>query len=78
MSQEKIIVVYRKSHPYPIRHWVAYRNYQGEDEFWQWYHERFWAFEDDCLTVCEDSAEAAAFIEKLRIEEYKRLQPPQL
>lgn len=42
------------------------------------YHEHFWAFEDDCLTVCEDSTEAAAFIEKLRIEEYKRLQPPQL
>lgn len=27
----------------------------------------------DCLTVCEDSAEAVAFIEKLRIEEHKRL-----
>lgn len=65
MSQEKIIVVYRKSRPYPIRHWVAYRNYQGEDEFWQWYHEHFGAFEDDCLKVCEDGAEAAALNEKV-------------
>lgn len=68
MSQDKIIVVYRKSQPYPIRHWIAYRNYQGEDEFWQWYYERFWAFEDDCLAVFDDSAAAAAFIEGLRVK----------
>lgn len=68
MSQDKIIVVYRKSQPYPIRHWIAYRHYQGEYEFWQWYYERFWAFEDDCLAVFDDDASAAAFIESLRVK----------
>lgn len=68
MSQDEIIVVYRKSQPYPIRHWIACRNYQGEDEFWQWYYERFWAFEDDCLAAFDGTAAAAAFIEELRVK----------
>lgn len=68
MSQDKIIVVYRRSQPYPIRHWITYHNYQGEAEFWSWYYERFRAFEDDCLKACEDSAEATAFIEGLRVK----------
>lgn len=65
-NEWKIIIVYRRNNPYPIRHEVTSHGYSTEEDFFKWYYRTFKKFDDDEIKVFDTYDEAYKFVEELK------------
>lgn len=62
MNDKVVVVVYRESQPYPVRHIVSVRNYT---DFMSWYESMFRTFGDEVTKIFSTMDEATQFVEEL-------------
>lgn len=61
----KYVIVYRLSHPYPVRNIIS--TLEDLDTFIKWYYDNFNKFKDDIFLMCDSIDLVNSTIETLKL-----------
>lgn len=65
-----VVVFNRDTYFVPsVRHIVTYRDYDCEEDFWEWYNSEFMRLDGDKMKTCDTMAEAISFARKIEEDE---------